>query len=92
MKHELVVVGALETNCYLVYDEETRDGAVIDPGAEAEKIISTIADLGISPVIILNTHGHVDHIGANSAIVRKYGIPLAMHAADTGMLLSLIHI
>ena len=86
MKYELVVVGALETNCYLVYDEETRECAVIDPGADPEKIISTIADLELKPVIVLNTHGHVDHIGANSDIVQKYAVPLAMHAADTGML------
>jgi hydroxyacylglutathione hydrolase len=86
MKYELVVVGALETNCYLVYCEETRACAVIDPGADPEKIISTIADLELQPAIVLNTHGHVDHIGGNSDIVRKYGVPLAMHAADTGML------
>jgi len=86
MKYELVVVGALETNCYLVYDEETRECAVIDPGADPEKIISTIADLELKPVIVINTHGHVDHIGANSDIVQKYTVPLAMHAADTGML------
>ncbi len=86
MKYELVVVGPLETNCYLVYDEETRDCAVIDPGADPEKIISTIADLELKPVVVLNTHGHVDHIGANSDILQKYAVPLAMHAADTGML------
>lgn len=86
MKYELVIVGALETNCYLVYCEETRACAVIDPGADPEKIISTIADLELKPAVVLNTHGHVDHIGGNSEIVRKYGVPLAMHAADTGML------
>jgi len=86
MKYELVVVGALETNCYLVYCEETRACAVIDPGADPEKIISTIADLELKPAIVLNTHGHVDHIGGNNDIVRKYAVPLAMHAADTGML------
>jgi glyoxylase-like metal-dependent hydrolase (beta-lactamase superfamily II) len=86
VKYELVVVGALETNCYLFYDEETRDCAVIDPGADHEKIISNIADLELKPVIVLNTHGHVDHIGANSDIVQKYAVPLAMHAADTGLL------
>jgi hydroxyacylglutathione hydrolase len=86
MKYELVIVGALETNCYLVYCEETRACAVIDPGADHEKIISAIADLELKPVIVLNTHGHVDHIGGNSDIVRKYHVPLAMHAADTGML------
>lgn len=86
MKFELVVVGALETNCYLVYCEETRDCAVIDPGADPEKIIAAVADLELKPVVVLNTHGHVDHIGANSEIVDHYGAPLAMHAADTGML------
>ena len=86
MKYELVVVGALETNCYLVYDEETRACAVIDPGADHEKIVAAIADLELKPVIVLNTHGHVDHIGANSDIVQKYGAPLAIHGADTGLL------
>jgi glyoxylase-like metal-dependent hydrolase (beta-lactamase superfamily II) len=86
MKYELVIVGALDTNCYLVYCEETRACAIVDPGADPEKIISTVADLELKPVIVLNTHGHVDHIGANSDIVQKYRIPLAMHAADTGML------
>jgi glyoxylase-like metal-dependent hydrolase (beta-lactamase superfamily II) len=86
MKYELVIVGALETNCYLVYCEETRACAVIDPGADPEKIISAIADLELKPAVVLNTHGHVDHIGGNSDIVRKYAVPLAMHDADTGML------
>jgi hydroxyacylglutathione hydrolase len=86
MKYELVIVGALETNCYLVYCEETRACAIIDPGADYEKIILSVADLELKPVIVLDTHGHVDHIGANSEIVRKYAVPLAMHPADTGML------
>jgi glyoxylase-like metal-dependent hydrolase (beta-lactamase superfamily II) len=86
MKYELVIVGALETNCYLVYCEETRACAVIYPGADPEKIISAIADLELKPAVVLNTHGHVDHIGGNSDIVRKYAVPLAMHDADTGML------
>jgi hydroxyacylglutathione hydrolase len=86
MKYELVVVGALETNCYLVYCEETRACAVIDPGADHEKIVAAIADLELKPVIVLNTHGHADHIGANSDIIEKYGVPLAMHKADAGMI------
>jgi hydroxyacylglutathione hydrolase len=86
VKYETVVVGALETNCYLVYCEETRACAVIDPGADPEKIIASVADLELKPVIVLNTHGHVDHVGANIDIVKKYGVPLAMHAADAGLL------
>lgn len=86
MKYEIVVVGALETNCYLVYCEETRACAVVDPGADPERIVAAIAGLELEPAVVLNTHGHVDHIGGNGDILRKYGVPLAMHAADTGML------
>jgi len=86
MKYELVVVGALETNCYLVYCEKSRACAVIDPGADHEKIVAAISDLELKPVIVLNTHGHVDHVGANSDILQKYGVPLAMHKADAGLL------
>jgi len=86
MRYELVVVGALETNCYLAYCEETRACAIIDPGAEPGKIVSAVADQGLTPVILLNTHGHVDHVGGNKDIIDKYGIPLAIHPADAGLL------
>lgn len=82
MKHEVVIVGALETNCYLAYCEETRECAVIDPGSDPEKIFAAIVALELRPVVILNTHGHIDHVGANSDLKTKYGVPLAVHAAD----------
>ena len=82
MNYETVVVGALETNCYLVFCDETRECAVIDPGAEPEKIFSALTSLDLKPVVMLNTHGHVDHIGANADIKEKYGIPLGLHSAD----------
>jgi len=86
MKYEIVVVGALETNCYLAYCEETRACAVIDPGAEPEKIIAVVAELEIKPALILNTHGHIDHTGANLDIKDKYRVPLAIHRADAARL------
>jgi glyoxylase-like metal-dependent hydrolase (beta-lactamase superfamily II) len=86
MKYELVVVGPLETNCYLVYCEECRVCAVIDPGADPGKIFAAIAGLELKPALILNTHGHVDHIGANRDLKDKYDIPLYLHSADTAML------
>ena len=92
MKYEIVVVGALETNCYLVYCEESRACAIIDPGTEPGKIIAAIADLEIKPALILNTHGHVDHIGANRDMKDKYAVPLYLHAADTDMLQVTEHI
>jgi glyoxylase-like metal-dependent hydrolase (beta-lactamase superfamily II) len=86
MKYEIVVVGALETNCYLVYCAESRACAIIDPGAEPGKIFAAVAGLELKPALILNTHGHVDHIGANRDMKDKYAIPLYLHAADATML------
>jgi glyoxylase-like metal-dependent hydrolase (beta-lactamase superfamily II) len=86
MKYEMVVVGALETNCYLVYCEDTKECVVVDPGADPEKIIHHIADLGLKPIILVNTHGHIDHVGANKDIKEKYDIPLCIHSADSNML------
>jgi glyoxylase-like metal-dependent hydrolase (beta-lactamase superfamily II) len=86
MKYEMIVVGALETNCYLVYCEDTLEAAVVDPGGDPEKINRKIAELGLEPVILINTHGHVDHVGANKDIKEKYQIPLCIHSADSKML------
>jgi glyoxylase-like metal-dependent hydrolase (beta-lactamase superfamily II) len=90
MGYEIVVVAALggeiETNCYLFYCEASRACAIIDPGAEPGKIFSAVARLELKPVLVLNTHGHLDHIGANRDMTEKYGVPLALHAADAPML------
>lgn len=90
MKYEMIVVGALETNCYLVYCEETRESAIVDPGGDPEKIIRKISELELKPVILINTHGHVDHVGANKDIKEKYDIPLCIHSADSKMLNNII--
>ncbi len=86
MERELVIVGALDTNCYIAYCPTTREGVIIDPGAEPEKIIAAVAALEVRPVLILNTHGHVDHIAANADIKEKFGVPLAVHSADKALL------
>lgn len=86
MNYETVIVGALETNCYLVYCPETLECAVVDPGAEAERIFRLIAEKGLHPIVILNTHGHVDHIGANKDVKDKFNIPLSIHSSDSAML------
>lgn len=90
MKYEMIVVGALETNCYLVYCEETRESAIVDPGGDPERIIRKIGELGLKPVILINTHGHVDHVGANVDIKEKYDIPLCIHSSDSKMLDNII--
>jgi hydroxyacylglutathione hydrolase len=86
MRYEIIVVGTYDTNCYLAFCEDSRESVIIDPGAESDKIIKVIADLELKPVLVLNTHGHVDHIGANLDVIEKYRIPLAIHPADEPML------
>ncbi len=86
MKFESVVVGPLETNCYIVYCPETRECAVVDPGAEASKIFRLVASNSLHPVTLLNTHGHIDHIGANREIKEKFDIPLCIHRDDEPIL------
>ncbi len=82
MKYQMIVVGPLETNCYLIYDEETKDCLIVDPGADADRIFPVIAEEELKPMGILNTHGHIDHIGANRDMKDKYDVPLYMHAGD----------
>lgn len=86
MEFDSVIVGALETNCYLVYCPETLECAVVDPGAEAQKIFQLIAKKGLNPVVLLNTHGHIDHIGANRDIKERFNIPLCIHPSDKSMI------
>jgi hydroxyacylglutathione hydrolase len=86
MRYKTVVVGALETNCYLVYCETTRECAIVDPGAEHELIFLAVAEDELKPVLLINTHGHLDHIGANRDVVEHFGTPLAIHSADAPML------
>jgi glyoxylase-like metal-dependent hydrolase (beta-lactamase superfamily II) len=90
MRYECIVVGALETNCYLPYCPDTLECAVIDPGAEADKILSVIDQKNLKPTLLINTHGHVDHIGANRDIKDTFDIPLTIHEADRRILESAI--
>lgn len=83
---KMLVVGPLEANCFLIYSQDTKETVVVDPGADPQKIQQEIADNGLKPILIVNTHGHVDHIAANGAIKKIYQIPIAIHSADAHML------
>ena len=77
-----ITVGAFQENCYLYGCPQTREAVVIDPGDEPEKILQTIRELALKPKYILNTHGHIDHIGAIDAVSASYPVPLAIHPDD----------
>jgi glyoxylase-like metal-dependent hydrolase (beta-lactamase superfamily II) len=80
MEIERVVVGVLQTNCYIVHD--SKQAIVIDPGSDADKIISIIEKKHLKPKLILNTHYHFDHTGANLDIKNMFNIPIAIGNKD----------
>ena len=74
-----LVVGSYIVNTYIFGSSKTKEVVIVDPGAEAEKIISAIDKLEASPISILITHGHGDHIGAAGVVSNYYDIPILFH-------------
>ena len=71
IKYVGVCVGPIQTNCYIVYNDETMEAVIIDPGDEAERIARKILSKNLKPVAILLTHGHFDHISAADELRRS---------------------
>ena len=78
--------GPLGVNCYIVADSDSKEGIVIDAGGNADQLLRYIKAEGIHIQVLLNTHGHGDHIGAVDALRDALKVPLLMHAADQPML------
>lgn len=86
MKIQVLQVPPIGTNCYLLKDEATGKGAVIDPGGAGEGIADAIRAMGMTPAAIFLTHGHYDHTGAVPELVSIFpGVPVYLHAADAEM-------
>lgn len=86
MNIETLVVGPIETNCYILSDPDSKEAVVIDAGDDADVILDYIQKEQLHVVYVLNTHGHFDHIQANDAVRDKTGAPLAIHADDVELL------
>jgi len=82
MNIERLVLGELFTNCYIVWEEETGNGVVIDPADDAETVAAVCRDKGVHPRLILATHGHFDHIGAAAPLKETWHIPFCIHTGD----------
>ena len=76
-------------NAFVVACEKTREAVLVDPGDEADRIVTLVDELGARPVRILNTHGHIDHVGAVADLCARYRIPFAIHAGERENLESL---
>jgi len=82
MKIERLIVGQLQTNCYLVWEKETRQGVIIDPGDDGEYILNRIKGLELKPQFILATHGHFDHVLAVLELKLALKIPFLINEKD----------
>jgi hydroxyacylglutathione hydrolase len=77
-----ITVGAFQENCYLVSDPDSEALAVVDPGSDADAIISEVERTGKTPKAIWITHAHVDHIGAIAPVKRRWNVPVWLHPLD----------
>ena len=82
----MLTVGPFQENCYVIGDESSGAGAVIDPGDEAVRIALLVEQTGLQVEQIVITHAHIDHVGAVAALVDEYSCPVLMHAEAEPML------
>ena len=79
---EMYPAGMFQTNCYIVGDEGTREGIVIDPGADAQGILNLVKRHNLDVKYIILTHGHGDHIGAVVKLKAETGAKILMNRGD----------
>ena len=79
---ENISVGPYGVNCYVLAEDKNKKAIIIDPGDEPEKIKRILAKYKLKPGLIINTHGHMDHIGADDA----FGVSVYIHKDDLSLL------
>lgn len=83
LQFEQFVFNPFGENTYVVYDEESKECVIIDPGCssagEENELFGFIDSHRLKPLMVVNTHGHIDHILGNEAVKKRYGIKVAAH-------------
>ena len=83
MDIQILQVGPIGTNCYLLCDETEKLCAVVDPGGDAARVAAAVADTGCAPCAILLTHGHYDHTGGVAELRAKWpDVPVYLNRRD----------
>ena len=82
MNVAVYTVGALAENCYLVVDPATNAAALVDPGAEGERLVAAVRDSGAALEAIWLTHAHMDHVGGVAAVKREWDVPVFLNPLD----------
>jgi len=79
---EKVTVGIFQVNCYILAEASGGAAAIIDPGADENNIRKALVKHQLKPGVVINTHGHFDHIGCDD----KFGVPVYVHPDDAALL------
>jgi hydroxyacylglutathione hydrolase len=82
MIQKALMVGLLEVNCYILADEATREAVVIDPGGDEDEILDILNRNNFQLKLIIDTHGHFDHVDANQPLKDATGAKIAIHKLD----------
>lgn len=85
MKIDMLPLGMVQANCYLLQDNK-KNCVVIDPGGQGEKLIDFIEERELNPIAILLTHAHFDHIGAIDDVIAMWDVPLYIHKKEVNWL------
>jgi len=76
MKYQIIPVTPLQQNCSLLYCEETKRGAVVDPGGEVDLVLEVAQKTGVEIEKILVTHPHLDHVGGVAELAKRLQLPI----------------
>ncbi|MCO1334634.1 MBL fold metallo-hydrolase [Microbulbifer sp. OS29] len=83
MQFHLVPVTPFQQNCSLLWCEDSKRAAVVDPGGDLDKILAAVEERGLKLEKILLTHGHLDHVGGTAALSKQLQLPIeGPHKAD----------
>lgn len=81
-----LAVGPIQSNCYIIWDEATLKGAIVDPGGDPDSIKDSVEAAGCCVEWILLTHGHFDHVFYAGVIAEFYNAKVAIHPADVTLI------
>jgi glyoxylase-like metal-dependent hydrolase (beta-lactamase superfamily II) len=86
MQVKIIPAGIYDANCYILFDENTKETAVIDPGGDADLILDEIKELDADVKLILLTHGHADHTGGVSELRKEFNCNVYINEKDSEMI------
>lgn len=86
LKIKMIVVGMVQTNCYVLSNVQTKKAVIVDPGDQAEKICVYLREEGLELESILLTHGHFDHIIGIKGVLENYHVPVYAYEAERELL------